>query len=225
MGGWGVVLLVPGHPDAFHQGQVRITDNGACELLAVLEAVRLAPAGQPLTVHTDATCAVQAVKRGTLHPEQSELGAQVRRVAHDRGIALKLSLGPRDARRMREAHQLASDARLGVPSQPLDRPHVRVRVRRLAWGARVTLTFRRGGSTRHVDVPLPAQEGVPPAVLALAELVRRAHDGEHLSVRMDSTLAPTFWKEPQHATHAGARSVLDAARADATHRNISLEFI
>ncbi|WP_342667538.1 RNase H family protein, partial [Deinococcus pimensis] len=99
LGGWGVVMLVPGQPDAHHSGLASVNDNGACELVAVLEAVRRAPPGQPLTVHTDATSVVQAVRRGTRHPDQTELGAEVRRLAQERGIELRVSTLRRDARR------------------------------------------------------------------------------------------------------------------------------
>jgi ribonuclease HI len=224
VGGWGVVMLVPGQPDTHHSGLASVRDNGACELLAVLEAVRRAPEGQPLTVHTDATGVVQAVRRGTRHPEQTELGAEVRRVAQERGIQLRLSTLARDARRMREAHQLATDARLGIESTLALRRHVRVRVRHLGWGAQATLTFRRGGTTQRRILPLPEQVGVPPALLALAALVRDALDDEHLVIRMDSALAPTVWNHPDHAPHPAAAAVVRAARQDAETRRITVEF-
>lgn len=225
IGGWGVVLIVPGQADTHLCGLAQVEDNGACELIAVLEAVRRAPAGQPLTIHTDATVVVQAIRRGTLHPHQNELGQEIRELAHARGIPLRVMLGPREGRRMRQAHQLATDARLGVPqSLPAERQHVRVRVRDLAWGSEATLTYRRGGRTRRVQVPLPAREGVPPAVIALAALVSLAEPGEHLTVRMDSALAPTLWREPAHAAHGAAQAVIGAARADAEARGVSVEF-
>jgi len=224
LGGWGVVMLVPGQPDAHHSGLANVNDNGACELLAVLEAVRRAPPGQPLTVHTDATGVVQAVRRGTRHPDQTELGAEVRRLAQERGIELRVSTLHRDARRMREAHQLATDARLGVESVLLTRQHVRVRVRHLGWGAQATLTFRRGGRTERRLLPLPERQGVPPALLALAELVRSARDGEHLVVRMESALAPTLWAKPQHAPHPAATELILTAHEDARSRGVTVEF-
>lgn len=223
-GGWGVVLLVPGLPDAHHRGLAHIHDNGACELLAVLQAVRLAPEGQPLTVHTDATVVVQAVKRGTQHPDQAELGARVRQLAHQRGIRLSVTLGPRDARRMREAHQLATDARLGVPPKESERPSVRVRVRRVAWGAQVTFTLRRGGHTGRWMEELPPRAGVPPALLALAALLAHAQDGEHLIVRMESALAPLAWANPALTPDPAARTLVEEARAGAQARGITLEF-
>lgn len=224
IGGWGVVLLVPGQPDAHHRGQVEVSDNGACELHAVLEAVKLAPEGQPLTVHTDATTVVQAIRRGTLHPDQSELGAQVRQLAQDRGIELRVRLGPRGARRMQEAHELATLARLGVEPAESGPPHVRVRIRHVAWGAEASLVVRRGGTTARVQVPLPAREGVPPSILALAALITQAHDGERLRVRMDSALAPTLWEDPDRAAHEAARAVARQARQDADTRGITLQF-
>ncbi len=224
VGGWGVILLSPGQLGARHCGRARVADNGACELLAVLEAVQLAPPGQPLTIHTDATCAVQAVRRGTLHPQQSELGERVRRLAHERGIRLSVTLTPRAARRLQEAHQLAVGARLEVAPSVPERPQVRVRVRKLAWGARADLTFKRDGQTERAAPLLPEQEGVPPALLALGELVRRARPGEQLNVLMDSTLVPSWWQEPDLAVHPGARATLEEIRAQADGRGVTLEF-
>ena len=225
VGGWGVVLLVPGLPQAHHCGRAPVADNGACELLAVLEAVRLAPEGQPLTVHTDATCAVQAVRRGTLHPQQSELGARVRRLAHERGVRLSVVVCPRSARRAQEAHQLASGARLGMPASVSEQPQVRVRVRKLAWGAQASLTFKRDGQIERAAPLLSPLEGVPPALLALRELIRHARPGEHLSVRLDSALVPSWWQDPDPAAHPAARAVLEEARAGADAHEITLEFV
>lgn len=224
VGGWGVVLMVPGQPDQHLCGQVPVRDNGACELIAVLEAVRRAPAGQPLTVHTDATSVMQSVRRGSGHPDQNELGAQVRREAHARGIRLQLSLGPRDGRRMQEAHLLAAGARIGQPPMPPERPQVRVKVRPLRWGAEATMTFRRGGESRTARVPLPEREGVPPAVQALAAVVDLARDGEHLHVRVDSALAAALWEEPKRSLYPEALQVLIQARAEAERRHLTLDF-
>ncbi|PYE54104.1 RNase H family protein [Deinococcus yavapaiensis] len=225
VGGWGVVLLVPGRPDARHSGQDEVNDNGACELLAVLHAIELAPEGQPLTVHTDATTVVQAIRRGTMHPEQEELGARVRARAAERGIRLRVSLGPRDARRMREAHDLAAAARRGEALPNREKPEVRVRVRKVAWGAEASFTIRRGGETSRVLRVLPPKEGVPPAVLALSALVREARGGEHLLVRMDSALAPALWANATSAATREAREIVEAAKSDAAARGVTLEFV
>ncbi|WP_338122027.1 ribonuclease HI [Deinococcus wulumuqiensis] len=64
IGGWGLVLLTPGQLPARHQGQLDAPDNNAAELRAVLEAVRAAPAGEALTVHTDNQTVIACVARG-----------------------------------------------------------------------------------------------------------------------------------------------------------------
>ncbi len=224
-GGWGVVLLVPGAPPAHHSGEEPVSDNGACELLAALHAVQLAPERQPLTLHTDATCVVQAIRRGTLHPHQDEMGAAVRAAARERSITLSVTRESRDARRMREAHQLATNARLGVPDALPGQAEVRVKVSRLAWGSEATLTFNRNGASRRIVVPLGAQEGVAPALLALRAMVAHAEENEHLQVRLDSTLAPTLWSEPEYAAHPAARALLAETRAAAVARRVTLDFV
>ena len=70
VGGWGIVLLLPGQPPRRIQGRAQggagAEDNNATELRAVLEALRHAPEGEALTVYSDNTSTLKSIRRGSL---------------------------------------------------------------------------------------------------------------------------------------------------------------
>lgn len=124
IGGWGLVLLTPGQLPARHQGQLDAPDNNAAELRAVLEAVRAAPAGEALTVHTDNQTVIACVARGRGPFLLSELTQEVQKEAGERGVTLRAVYAPRTRRHMLTAHDLANGARKGS-ALPLRAPLAR----------------------------------------------------------------------------------------------------
>ena len=182
-GGWGLVLLDGGTLPRRTCGQLQAPDNNAAEMRAVLEAVRSAPAGQPLSIYSDNWAVLNAIGKAkgpaTLWPLRDEVLA----LALDKGIAVQVSYVPRNRRHMRSAHDLANAARLGQQVGPL-----------LSGGAEVSLEHREGSTLGRVllrrtgeristEVPLDPLAPVPPSAQVLLAAVRLAQPGEHLRVR------------------------------------------
>ncbi|AAF10036.1 MULTISPECIES: RNase H family protein [Deinococcus] len=225
LGGWGLVLLTPGKLPARHQGQLDAPDNNAAELRAVLEAVRAAPAGEALTVHTDNQTVIACVARGRGPFLLSELTQEVQAEAGQRGVALRAVYAPRTRRHMLTAHDLANDARKGstTPGQLLPHADVLIEQRPALPEARVSL--RRSGERVSALVPLDPLSETPPSAQALLAAVTLAQPGERLLVRRASKIAQALWQRPERALLPAAHARLAQARAQAEASGVEVEFL
>ena len=166
VGGWGLVLITPGALPARFQGQLDSPDNNLAEVRAVLEAVRLAPPGEALTVHTDNEAVIASVGRGRGPDLLHEAAREVMDDAQERAVALRVVYAPRTRRHMLSAHELANGARRGVGgSLPGVQADVLIEHRPGWTEARVSL--RRAGERVTALVPLDPTSEVPPSAQAL----------------------------------------------------------
>ncbi|UBV42303.1 ribonuclease H [Deinococcus taeanensis] len=225
LGGWGLVLLRPGLLPTRFQGQLNSADNNAAEVRAVLEAVRAAPEGAPLTVHTDNEAVIAAVGRGRGPAFLADDAREVLGEAAARGIDLRVRYAPRTRRHMLSAHMLANDARrgLGTPGLTDTRSDVLIEQRSSAEEARVSL--RRPGERVTAHVPLDFGSEVPPSAQALLAAVGLALPGEVLVVRRASKVAQALWQRPERALRPGAQALLRGARRSADENGVQVEFL
>ena len=214
----------PGALPARYQGQLDSPDNNLAEVRAVLEAVRLAPPEEALTVHTDNEAVIAAVGRGRgpelLHGEARE----VMEAAHERGVALRVGYAPRTRRHMLTAHELANEARRGLGGTPVGVQADVLIEHRPGW-AEARVSLRRAGERVTALVPLDLASEVPPSAQALMAAVGLAQPGESLVVRRASRVAQALWRRPERALRLGAQSQLRAARQVADATGVQVEFL
>lgn len=223
-GGWGLVLLDGGTLPRRSCGQLLAPDNNAAEMRAVLEAVRSAAAGQPLSVYSDNWAVLNAVSKAKGPPSLWPLRDEVLGLALERGIALRLSYVQRHRRHMRSAHDLANAARLGQHLGPLTIAGAEVN---LDWKEGQTLArvlLRRTGERISAEVPLDPLNSLPPSAQVLLAAVRLAQPGEHLRVRRTTKLARALWDNPLRSLLPDAQATLLAARAQADGSGVVVEF-
>ncbi|WP_261663218.1 ribonuclease HI [Deinococcus sp. Marseille-Q6407] len=223
-GGWGLVLLDGGELPRRIGGQFEAPDNNNAEMRAVLEAVRSAPAGQPLSIYSDNWAVLNAIGKGkgpaTLWPLRDE----VLELALNRGIALQVSYVPRTRRHMRSAHDLANAARLGQHTGPLAGRHAEVSLELREGGQQARILLRRSGERVSAEVPLDPLDPLPPSAQALLAAAALARDGETLRVRRASKLARALWDNPLRSLLPAAQARLLAARAQADAAGVAVEF-
>lgn len=224
LGGWGLVLLVPGILPTRYQGQLFAPDNNAAELRAVLEAVQLAPAGQPLTVHTDNQAVIASVGRGRGSHLLTEATREVLQVTSQRGLDLHVGYAPRTRRHMLSAHELANDARRGMGTPGLTLPQTEVVIEHRAAWTQARVSVRRTGERLTAFVPLNPLSEVPPSAQALLAAVHLAQPGETLLVRRASKVAQALWQRPERALRLGAQAELVSARQRAQQNGVQVQF-
>ncbi|WP_456832361.1 ribonuclease H [Deinococcus sp. UYEF24] len=241
--GWGIVLLLPGQPARRIGGRIEsglpetltgVEDNNAAELRAVLEALRHAPAGEALTVHSDNTSTLRSVRLGSLSVPQAELAAAIRQEAAARGTALHLARESRDRRHMRAAHDLANEARRSAPGAPLScdgagqmgmaQVTAEALIVQTPWRAEAVVTLRRPGERVRLELPLDPAAPLPPSAQALLGAAGLAQAGEVLLVRRATALAQAIWEKPLRALEGEARSAVQAARTRAEELGVTVLF-
>lgn len=224
VGGWGLVLLVPGQMPQRYQGQLQAPDNNAAELRAVQEAVRHAPAAQPLHIFTDNQAVLAAVGRGRGPALLAEAAHTVQHLAAERAVTLRLSYAPRTRRHMVSAHELSNDARKGILSDLRSEWAEIVIEQRPGWStARIRL--RRQSERVAQELPLEPLSVVPPSAQALLAALRLVQPGEKVQIRRASKLAQALWLSPARALREQALTQLSQARAQADAAGIVVEFI
>lgn len=225
VGGWGLVLRTPGSLPQRFQGQLEAPDNNAAELRAVLEAVRLAPEAEALSVFTDNQAVIAAVSRGRGGQRLGELAREVMDEAGQRGVTLRVGYVPRTRRHMLSAHALANDARRGggTPGLNLTQADVLIEQRPALAEARVSL--RRSGERVTAHVTLDPMSDVPPSAQALLAAVELAQPGESLLVRRASKVAQALWQRPERALRPAAQARLLGARQRAEAWGVQVEFL
>ncbi|MFC4638049.1 RNase H family protein [Deinococcus hohokamensis] len=225
VGGWGLVLLTPGALPARFQGQLSVPDNNVAELRAVLEAVRLAPTGEPLSVYTDNQAVIAAVARQRGPEMLHELAREVQDESSGRAILLRVGYVPRTRRHMLTAHELANDARRGSGGSEapgLDVAEVLIEQRAGQPSARVSLRRRSERVTAHV--PFDPLSSVPPSVQALLAAVSLAQPHEILAVRRASKIAQALWLKPERALRDQAQAAIAQARQHADEHGVQVQF-
>ncbi len=225
IGGWGLVLLTPGALPGRFQGQLNAPDNNAAELRAVLEAVRLAPPGEALSVFTDNQAVIAAVSRGRGGQPLAELAREVLDEAQERGVALRVDYVPRTRRHMLSAHALANDARRGLGTPGLDAAQADVLIEQRPALPEARVSLRRSGERVTAHVSLDPLSEVPPSAQALLAAVGLAQPGEVLLVRRASKVAQALWQRPERALRPAAQATLVTARQAAEASGIQVEFL
>ncbi|GGR25304.1 ribonuclease H family protein [Deinococcus ruber] len=232
VGGWGIVLLLPGQPPRRIQGRAvgaaagvnGAEDNNATELRAVLEALRHAPEGEALTVYSDNTSTLNSIRRGSLSVSQDELAALIRREAAERGTELRLHRASRERRHMRAAHDLANEARRDQTGREPAPVHAEALIVQAPWRASATITLRRQGEKVTLELPLDPAAPLPSTAQALLGAVALAQPGETLLIRRASKLARAIWEKPQRALEGAAREAVQAGRHAVQERGITVLF-
>lgn len=229
VGGWGLVLLRPSLLPQRIQGQLDAPDNNAAELRAVLEAVRAAPAGEALTVHTDNQAVIACVARGRGPHLLTDLSREVQDEAQAKQIRLHARYAPRTGRHMLSAHHLANEARKGHTTGSLPaQTEVLIEQRPATLEARVSL--RRATPSGQAErilalVSLDPDSGVPPSVQALLAALQLAQSGETVVVRRASKVAQALWQRPERALRPAVQNQLLAARALAAEQGVQVQFL
>ena len=104
--GWGMVVC--GRIEEHASGTVDTADVMVAELWAVLHAVRAAPRGLPLTVHTDSQSLPQLVVQGAAtRTDLSGIIRKIRQAAERRGVTLTCQWHSRETSEAGRAHALA----------------------------------------------------------------------------------------------------------------------
>ena len=104
--GWGMVVC--GRVEEQASGTVDTADVMVAELWAVLHAVRAAPRGLPLTVHTDSHSLPQLVAQGSAtRTDLTSIARKIRQAAERRGVALTCQWHSRETPEAARAHDLA----------------------------------------------------------------------------------------------------------------------
>ncbi|MFC6618186.1 ribonuclease HI [Deinococcus radiophilus] len=223
-GGWGLVLLGSGELPLRMGGQLSAPDNNAAEMRAVLEAVRSAPPGEPLSIYSDNWAVLNSLSKGRGTPSLWSLREEVLALVLERGITLRMKYVPRHRRHMRSAHDLANAARLGQHTGPLthDAAEVSLELREGSQLARVAL--RRPGERVTAEVPLDPLDPLPPSAQALLAAVSLGTQGETLRIRRVSKLARALWENPQRTLLPAAQAELIQAREQAEGLGVVVEF-
>ncbi|KEF33881.1 ribonuclease H [Deinococcus sp. RL] len=224
VGGWGLILLRPGTLPAGYQGQMAAPDNNAAELRAVLEAVRHAPPGEGLRVHTDNEAVIASVGRGRGPHLLADLTREVLDEAGARAVALRVTYAPRTRRHMQAAHDLANAARRGLPPPALPGPQAEVLIEQRPALTEARVSLRRPGERVTAHIPLDPLSDVPPSAQALLAAVTLARPGEHLLVRRASKLAQALWHRPDRALLPAAHTALAQARQAADGQGVQVQF-
>lgn len=224
VGGWGLVLLVPSELPTRYQGQMNAPDNNAAELRAVLEAVRHAPEGEPLTVYTDNEAVIASVGRGRGPQLLAEAAREVQDEAELRDVALRVEYAPRTRRHMLSAHDLANDARRGLATPALHGPHADVLIEQRPAVPEARVSLRRYGERVTALVNLDPLSAVPPSAQALLAAVTLARPGEVLLVRRASKVAQALWQRPERALRPAALAQLQEARQAADGLGVQVQF-
>lgn len=224
VGGWGLVLLAPGELPARYQGQLAAPDNNAAELRAVLEAVRHAPPGEPLNVHTDNEAVIASVGQGRGPQLLAELAREVQDEVAARNVTLRVAYAPRTRRHMLAAHDLANDARRGLTTPAAAGPHADVLIEQRPAVPEARVSLRRHGERVTAHVHLDPLSALPPSAQALLAAVTLARPGELLLVRRASKVAQALWQRPERALRPGAHTALAQAREDADGRGVQVQF-
>lgn len=229
LGGWGLVLLRPGQLPVRYQGQLDSPDNNAAELRAVLEAVRAAPGGEPLTVHTDNQAVIACVARGRGPLLLADATRELLDEAQERQMHLHARHAPRTGRHMLQAHALANEARRGNGGgAPLPQTDVLIEQRPARPEARVSLrrNTESGGTERVIAlITLDFSSELPPSAQALLAAIGLAQPGETLLVRRASRVAQALWQKPERALRTGVSAHLSAARQAMQEQHIQVEFL
>lgn len=230
LGGWGLVLLLPGRLPERFQGQLDSHDNNVAELRAVLEAVRVAPAGEVLTVYTDNQAVIASVARGRGPAGLTELTHDLYEEALAKGTVLHARYTPRTGRHLLTAHALANDARRGTLTAGLNLAQTDVLIdhRPALREARVTLRRRNeAGQTERVTalVQMDAASEVPPSVQALLAALNLAQPGEFLTIRRASRVAQALWHKPERALRSALHAHLVRARENAARQGVTVQFM
>ena len=223
-GGYGVVLLLPGQVPQHLYGQLEASDNNATELRAVAEALRYAPAGQALTVHTDNLNVLSAIRHGSRRISQHQEALRVREVAEERRITLHLARARRERRHMQSAHALANDARLERLPAPQLGPHAEVNLTHAPWRDSAVVTLRRPGERISAEVPRELGDPLARSVRALLIAVQLAQPGETLLVLHASKLAAALWDKPGRALPGAAQSAVQGVKREAESRAVEVVF-
>lgn len=220
-GAYGVVLLRPLAQPTHLAGLLEeVHDCNVTELRAVLAAVLHAPTGEALTVHTDNTGVLAALRRGSVHADQAQAAGQIRALSAERGITLYLARARRTHRHIQRAHQLANAARLAQPV-PYASPYAESHLQRKS--SDLTVTLRRAGE--RLSVPLsPSESSLPRSVQALLLAVSMAQANETLLVYHASKVAAALWQNPRRALLGPAQDELKKARTEADKRGIKVQF-
>lgn len=222
--GFGIVLLMPGQVPQHLYGRMEAGDNNAAELRAVAEAIRHAPTGEALTVHTDNLSVLSAIRRGSRSTNQHEEAVRVRGEAEARQIELHLARASRERRHMQTAHALANDARLERSSAAPPGPYAEVNLAYAPWRDSAVVTLRRSGERVSAEVPREPHSALAHSVRALLVAAQLAVPGETLIVSHASKLAVALWHNPKRALPGAARDRLISAKEGAETQNIQLFF-
>lgn len=229
LGGWGLVLLRPGQLPVRFQGLLDSPDNNAAELRAVLEAVRAAPAGEALTVHTDNQAVIACVARGRGPQLLADATRELLDEAQQRGLHLHARHAPRTGRHMLSAHALANDARRGSGGGPhLPQTDVLIEQRPAQPEARVSMRRNtdQGGTERVTTlVNLDFTADLPPSAQALLAAISLAQPGEAILVRRASRVAQALWQKPERALRPAVHAQLSAARQEAQAKAVQVDFL
>lgn len=104
--GWG--MMVCGRVEEQASGTVDTADVMVAELWAVLHAVRAAPRGLALTLHTDSHSLPQIVAQGSAtRTDLADIARKIRQAAERRGMALTCQWHSRETPEAARAHALA----------------------------------------------------------------------------------------------------------------------
>lgn len=229
LGGWGLVLLLPGRLPERFQGQLDSHDNNVAEQRAVLEAVRVAPAGEVLTVYTDNQAVIASVARGRGPAGLTELTHDIYEEAAAKSIILHARYAPRTGRHLLTAHELANDARRGMPTAGLHLAQTDVLLEQhpAFSEARITLRRNKDGQTERVTalIRMDADSDVPPSVQVLLAALKLAQPGERLTIRRASRIAQALWQKPERALRSTLNAHLVRARENADGQGVTVQFL
>ena len=220
-GGWGVLLTGPSGPQRY-SGALNTNDNGVAEVRGVLEAVRRAPPRCTLTVVTDSTGTVQAVRTGRCrNPEIERLAQAVRVTAELREIRLTVEYRSREVRGLKVAHTLANAGRKGERAPPLPAREVTVRSHPL----RPTVTVQTQRGDWRTTEEIAGEEGLDAPLTAALHTVRGAEAGERLRLTLDSRLTRAYLRGEVTSRSPAVRAALNEIRRLVSERRVTLRVI
>lgn len=242
LGGWGLVLVCPARLPELYGGQLTAADNNEAELRAAWHALALAPAGQPLTVHSDNQSVIACLGRGQGPPLLADDSRAVIALAGQRGIELQIDYESRNQRHMQRAHQLANVARK-APRQPASSAsqvgsHSLNSLHSLASQTDVLLEQKKGCQLARISLRRPSDKrserliaqlrldlssSVPPSLQVLLAAVRLLRPNENALIRRSSKLARALWDKPERALLPDLRQLLEERRAWAKAHGLCIE--